>query len=50
MKVTEYTTMNLGGWFPMRLLNMMIGVMMKKGMGELMKKLHKYQAEIDSRN
>lgn len=38
--ITEYATLNMGGWFPMRLLNMMMGTAMKKGMPAILKKTH----------
>ena len=30
-KTTTYSTMDMKGWFPMRLINMMIGSMVSKG-------------------
>ena len=45
--ITEYASMNMGGWFPMRLMNMMIGTNMKKGMEEMIKRIGKYQEEVD---
>lgn len=40
--LTEYTTMNMGGWFPMRLFNMMFGQMIKAGMPKIIEKAKKF--------
>jgi len=43
LSIVEFSTSNMGGWFPMRLLNMLIGSMMKKGITDMVTNVKKYQ-------
>jgi len=44
----EYSSANMGGYFPMRLLSMAIGSMMKAQMAQFMTILNEIQAERES--
>lgn len=39
LKLIEYSNMDLGGYFPAKLLNMVMANMMSKGMGMMFKKM-----------
>ena len=41
LHLTEYSNFDLGGYFPTKLLNMVMANMMSKGMGDLHNKLVK---------
>ena len=48
LHLTEYSNFDLGGYFPTKLLNMVMANMMSKGMGDFYGKLVKIQKEMES--
>ena len=44
LKVTDFSHMDLKGYFPVRIMNMMLGTMMSKGIPKLRKVIDEIQA------
>jgi hypothetical protein len=47
IKITEFSNFNMKGYFPMRLLNMVMASAVEKGLGGMQEKIMKCQKEID---
>lgn len=47
-RAIEFSFFNMGGYFPMRLLNMALGSIVKKGIAQMVDKMAELQKEIES--
>ena len=45
LKVSEFASVNMGGYFPMRLLNFVMGASINKNMGVVIQKIKDFEKE-----